>query len=146
MEWRVEMTTNVTGVVLRQREYWMGWPGAAYPVDQYEGEYPEQAIRMGDEVGVSVRFAETVYDEEGVTKFLGGLKANFPDGVLETKRRRGSGSLRGGFRCHFNNASLETLVRSTLFHERPCSGDGEEPLGGRALHQCHEAGWIWGSV
>ncbi|MCK4416877.1 MAG: hypothetical protein KAV99_01765, partial [Candidatus Latescibacteria bacterium] len=76
------MTTNVTGVVLRQREYWMGWPGAAYPVDNYEREYPKQAMRMGDEVGVSVRFAETVYDEEGVRKFLEGLKAHPPDGVL----------------------------------------------------------------
>jgi len=74
--------TNVTGVVLRQRAYWMGWPGAAYPVDQYEREYPEQAMRMGDEVGVSVGFAELIYDEEGVKKFLEGLQANPPDGVL----------------------------------------------------------------
>ena len=76
------MIAHVTGVVLRQREYWMGWPGAAYPVDQYEREYPEQAMRMGDEVGVSVAFAETIYDKEGVMKFLRGLKADPPDGVL----------------------------------------------------------------
>ena len=76
------MTTNVTGVVLRQKGYWMGWPGAAYPVDQYEREYPEQAMKMGDEVGVSVKFAETVYDEKGMAKFLKGLKAHPPDGVL----------------------------------------------------------------
>ena len=72
----------ITGVILRQREYWMGWPGVAYPVDKYEKEYAEEAVKMGDEIGVSVSFAETVYDEEGVTKFLETFKAKPPDGVL----------------------------------------------------------------
>jgi len=76
------MSTSVTGVVLRQREYWMGWPGAAYPVDKYEKEYPEKAVKIGDEIGISVKFTETIYDEEGATKLLELLKANPPDGVL----------------------------------------------------------------
>jgi len=76
------MSTKVTGVVLRQRKYWMGWPGAAYPVDKYEKEYPEEAIKIGEEIGVSVDFAETVYDEDGVTKFLETIKDEKPDGIL----------------------------------------------------------------
>ncbi len=72
----------ITGVVLRQREYWMGWPGAAYPVDKYEKEYPEEAVKMGDELGVSVSFADTIYDEAGTTKLQEQLSANPPDGVL----------------------------------------------------------------
>lgn len=76
------MATNIAGVVLRQRKYWMGWPGAAYPVDRYEREYPEEAERIGDEIGVTVKFAETAYDDEGVTKFIETLKEDPPDGVL----------------------------------------------------------------
>lgn len=76
------MAANVIGVVLRQKEYWMGWPGAAYPVDKYEREYPEKAERFADEIGVSVKFNRTVYDEESVTKFLEILEENQPDGVL----------------------------------------------------------------
>lgn len=72
----------ITGVVLRQRQYWMGWPGAAYPVDKYEKEYPKEAKRIGDEIGVTVKFAETCYDNEGVAKFIETLKENPPDGVL----------------------------------------------------------------
>ena len=76
------MSTDVTGVVLRQRKYWMGWPGASYPVDRYEKEYPEKAERIGDELGISVKFAETVYDEGGVKRFLETLRTDPPDGVL----------------------------------------------------------------
>ena len=72
----------ITGVVLRQREYWMGWPGAGYPVDKYEKEYPEEAVRIGSEIGVPVSFADTIYDEAGTTKFQEQLNANPPDGVL----------------------------------------------------------------
>jgi len=78
----IKMSTDVTGVVLRQREYWMGWPGAAYPADKYEKEYTEKAKRIGDELGVSVKFAETVYDEGDVKKFLETLRTDPPDGVL----------------------------------------------------------------
>jgi len=60
----------------------MGWPGAAYPVDKYEKEYPKEAKRIGDEIGVTVKFAETCYDNEGVAKFIETLKENPPDGVL----------------------------------------------------------------
>jgi len=76
------MAANIAGVVLRQRKYWMGWPGAAYPVDRYEKEYPEEAERIGNEMGVNVKFAETVYDDEGVTKFIETFKGEPPDGVL----------------------------------------------------------------
>jgi len=76
------MSTNIVGVILRQREYWMGWPGAAYPVDKYEKEYPEKAVKIGDEIGIPVKFTETIYDEEGTTKFLELLKANPADGLL----------------------------------------------------------------
>jgi len=76
------MATNVIGVILRQKEYWMGWPGAAYPVDKYEKEYREKAEHFGDEIGVSVNFVKTIYDEESVTKFLEILEENRPDGVL----------------------------------------------------------------
>lgn len=76
------MSTKVKGVVLRQKKYWMGWPGAAYPVDKYEKEYPERAKKIGDEVGVSVSFADTIYDEDGVTKFLEMIKEEQPDGIL----------------------------------------------------------------
>lgn len=72
----------ITGVILRQREYWMGWPGAAYPVDKYEKDYAEEAVKMGDEIGVSVSFADTIYDEATTTKFQEQLSANPPDGVL----------------------------------------------------------------
>jgi len=37
---------------------------------------------MGDELGVSVSFAETIYDEATTTKFQEQLSANPPDGVL----------------------------------------------------------------
>jgi hypothetical protein len=76
------MATTVKGIVLRQREYWMGWPGAAYPVERYEKEYYEKAIKIGDEIGVSVSFAETIYDEGGVAKLLESLNTTPPDGVL----------------------------------------------------------------
>lgn len=83
----------ITGVVLRQREYWMGWPGAGYPVDKYEKEYPEEAVNMGDAIGVPVSFADTIYDEAGVTKFQEQLKANPPDGVLALPLSMGMWSL-----------------------------------------------------
>jgi len=35
--------TAIIGVILRQKEYWMGWPGAAYPVGKYEKQYAEEA-------------------------------------------------------------------------------------------------------
>jgi len=58
--------STITGIILRQKEYWMGWPGAAYPVDKYEKKYPEEAKRIGDEIGVTVKFAETCYDDKGL--------------------------------------------------------------------------------
>ncbi|HID56639.1 TPA: hypothetical protein EYP37_08930 [Candidatus Poribacteria bacterium] len=76
------MSTRVKGVVLRQRRYWMGWPGAAYPVDRYEREYPRRAVELGGEVGVEMDFAETIYDAEGVERFLKEVKSSAPDGLL----------------------------------------------------------------
>jgi len=76
------MSANIAGVVLRQKKYWMGWPGAAYPVDRYEKEYLEEAERIGDKMGITVEFAETIYDDVGVEKFIEALKVNSPDGVL----------------------------------------------------------------
>jgi hypothetical protein len=74
--------TRVTGVVLRQREYWLGWPGTAYPVNKYEKEYPQRSIELGKEAGMEVSFADTVYDEAGVEKFLEKIKSDPPDGLL----------------------------------------------------------------
>jgi len=51
-------------------------------VDQYEREYPEQAMKTADEVGGSVEFAEPIYDEKGTKRLLEGLKINPPDVVL----------------------------------------------------------------
>ena len=74
--------TAITGVILRQKEYWMGWPGAAYPVGKYEKQYAEEAKCIGDEIGVNVKFAETACDDEGVAKFIEALRRDPPDGVL----------------------------------------------------------------
>jgi len=72
----------ITGIILRQKEYWMGWPGAAYPVDKYEKEYSKEAECIGSEIGVNVKFAETACDDEGVAKFIEALRRDPPDGVL----------------------------------------------------------------
>jgi len=76
------MATKVIGVVLRGKHYWMGWPGAAYPVDRYEREYPQRAVELGREVGVDVEFADPIYDAEGAEWILKRIKSNPPDGLL----------------------------------------------------------------
>lgn len=85
------MATKVTGVVLRQRQHYLGWPGGGYPMERYQKEYPQRAVEMGRELGMEVSFAETIYGEEGMakiyaeegmTKFLEEIEANPPDGLL----------------------------------------------------------------
>ncbi|HEX28792.1 MAG: hypothetical protein DRN21_01265 [Thermoplasmata archaeon] len=51
-------------------------------MDQYEREYPEQAMKTADEVGGSVEFVEPIYDENGTKRFLEWLKINPSDIVL----------------------------------------------------------------
>jgi len=74
--------TRVTGLVLRQREYWMGWPGAAYPVEDFEREYPEKAKRLAQSAEVDLKFSETVYDNNGLRDFIRTLETDRPDGLL----------------------------------------------------------------
>ncbi len=64
-------------------QYWMGWPGAAYPVDKARADYTRQIGQAAAELGLDVVFADQpLQDDAAVDGFLSQLQADPPDAVL----------------------------------------------------------------
>lgn len=65
--------------------WWMGWPGAAYPVEQRERELTIEFRKLANEVGVNL-FVEPkfVANADEAKALIDGLKANPPDALLIT--------------------------------------------------------------
>ena len=74
--------TIVKAAVLRQKEYWMGWPGAAFPVDRYEREYARKAVELGRSAGVEIDFFGPIMDHDDLDDFLSQISSSPPHGVL----------------------------------------------------------------
>jgi len=72
----------VKAAVLRQKSYWMGWPGAAFPADRYEREYSKKADELGRSVGVDVEFFHPIVDRDDLEDFVSEISSSPPDGVL----------------------------------------------------------------
>jgi len=74
--------TLVKAAVLRQKSYWMGWPGAAFPADRYEREYAKKADELGRSVGVDIEFFQPIMDRDDLEDFVSEIASSPADGVL----------------------------------------------------------------
>lgn len=75
---------TITAVFVRlPTPWWMGWPGAAYPVERRESELAVEFRKLANEVGVSLSVEpKFVPNADEARALIGRLKANPPDALL----------------------------------------------------------------
>lgn len=78
--------TCIAAAYLQQpRPYWLGWPGAAYPLDQTQADYSAKLNESCERLKLTLRAeAKPVETEANLTAFINGVKDRQPDGVLLT--------------------------------------------------------------
>lgn len=77
---------TVRAAFLRPKgRYWLGWPGASYPVEQARKDYTNRLLKAGRSVGVNVvPNLQPLYEQKDVDRFIAQIKHTRPDGVVLT--------------------------------------------------------------
>ena len=65
-------------------KFWMGWPGASYDIAGHQQQYTDLLRKAAERYGVTLEFAEPIYDIAGMKAFAEQTKANPPQGVILT--------------------------------------------------------------
>ena len=82
-DWRTGPAVIRTAFVRRKGDFWMSWPGRAYPVDAEQRRYAKLIRETGERLGVTIVPAlKPIYSKDDSATFLERLKAEPPDGVL----------------------------------------------------------------
>ena len=67
----------------RPRPYWLGWPGASYPLDELQAQYRKQLAESAARLSLEADLlAEPVEDDAGLEKLLAAVKDDPPDALL----------------------------------------------------------------
>ena len=65
------------------KEYWLGWPGAAYDIAGHQVQYKNILNKAAEELGVKLEIQDKpLHDAETVNEFIGNVRKSRPDGVF----------------------------------------------------------------
>ncbi|MCU0917537.1 MAG: twin-arginine translocation signal domain-containing protein [Planctomycetes bacterium] len=75
---------RIMSVVARQKTpYWLGWPGASYPVEGERQRYNQVIADSGQRIGVQIaQEAQPLEDQSAVATFVKKVQAEKPDAVI----------------------------------------------------------------
>jgi len=97
----------------KTKKYWMGWPGAAYPIKASQARYTKTLTAAAKDLGVQLQVhQEPLVNTGAVNGFLDQMRKAQPDGVILTLMSMGS----WGPANHFvaNKGEIHTIVFSPM--------------------------------